>query len=71
MPKQTKKVEEVEVAEKQEVKRKPLKVGRKHGTSLFEVYFEGGGELPKELKGMYTSPTVAQAAIDGYLANRK
>jgi hypothetical protein len=30
----------------------------------FSIYWEGGGEVPKALKGLYTSRGQAQAAID-------
>ena len=31
-----------------------------------EIYREGGGKVPQELKGIYTSPTKAQAVVDDY-----
>lgn len=33
---------------------------------LFEVYLYPGGQMPKELKGLYTSEGEARAAIDAY-----
>ena len=38
--------------------------------NAYEIYYEGGGELPDCLKGAYTSPGLAQAAIDLHL-NKK
>lgn len=35
--------------------------------NAYEVYYEGGGEVPDVLKGGYTSPALAQKAIDFYL----
>ena len=33
-------------------------------TSLYEVKFKGGGEIPDEIKGQYTNAKIAQEAID-------
>lgn len=38
-----------------------------HGV-LFHIAWNGGGEVPDELKGHYTTPATAQAAIDVWLA---
>lgn len=51
--------------------RKELKVGPKENTALYRVYYDNGGELPKCLSGLFTTPEVAQNAIDNYLKNRK
>lgn len=37
---------------------------------FFETYFEGGGELPAALSGMYTDAYTAQKAIDKYINQR-
>ncbi len=37
------------------------------GTSLLRVQWMDGGVLPKELSGMYTQASIAQAAIKEYL----
>jgi hypothetical protein len=49
---------------------KDLKVLKHDGCSLFRVGFDGGGVVPKELEGFYTSVDVAQKAITAYLARR-
>ena len=43
----------------------------KHRPNAYEIYLEGGGEVPQILTGAYTSPGVAQKAIDLYLENRR
>ena len=50
-----------------ELKVRPVK---QLGTML-EIYYEGGGEVPAALSGMYTSSSVAQQAINAYLSQRK
>jgi len=40
------------------------------GTPHLRVYFEGGGEVPKDLSGAYTSQAQADKAILKYLSNR-
>jgi hypothetical protein len=37
----------------------------------YEVYYEGGGEVPQVLLGKYTTPTKAQTDIDIYLRKRE
>lgn len=37
---------------------------------MVSVFWEGGGEVPKELQGLYTSIVEAQKACSGYLAKR-
>lgn len=34
----------------------------------YEIYREGGGVVPKELKGLYTAPNLALAALSRYYA---
>lgn len=52
-------------------KRKELKVLKVDNTSLFGLGYEGGGELPDELKGaMWTSPVKAEKAAQAYLTSR-
>jgi len=48
---------------------KELKI-RYAKNNSYEIYYEGGGELPKELHGLYTDHRTAQRAIDKYLTNR-
>lgn len=50
---------------------KELKVFKKTNTSLYFVQFEGGGNTPTELSGMWTTPQLAQTAIDKYLAKKE
>lgn len=38
--------------------------------NLYYLHWESGGELPKELQGMYTSQKTALAAGDSYIAKR-
>jgi len=52
-------------------KGKDLGIYQVLNTSLYKIAFKQGGELPKELTGMYTSPRLAQETIDKYLNNRK
>lgn len=55
-----------------ESKEKEFKVrtSRRMG-SMKEVYIEGGGEVPADLKGFYTDAHSAQKQIDLYLATRR
>ena len=39
--------------------------------SLREVYWEGGGEVPQTLSGLYTSVQEAQYAIDEYMSTKE
>jgi hypothetical protein len=76
-------IEEVEVVEKPKRKNKSLKTSEYKekvkellfrivpGTSLYEIHFEEGGEVPKALKSRYTSSAEAKKAIEMYKANRK
>lgn len=41
------------------------------GGSLYEIYFEGGGEVPEYLKGAYTSSHRALAASEEYVSTYK
>jgi hypothetical protein len=38
---------------------------------MYKISYTGGGEVPDELKGDWTSPTFANNAIRGYLAGKK
>lgn len=49
---------------------KELGIFKVAGTALYCVAFKSGGECPSELKGMWTEPRAAEAAIKGYLAKR-
>lgn len=33
-------------------------------TALWKIRFTGGGEVPAVMRGLYTSPAIAQAAIE-------
>lgn len=50
---------------------KELGIYRVANTALYKIAFTSGGELPKALEGMYTSPSKAMTAIEGYLATHK
>jgi hypothetical protein len=50
---------------------KELKVKLQPSGRMYSIYFEGGGELPKELEGAYTSPRTATASIASYLKKRE
>ena len=39
--------------------------------SMKEIYVEGGGEVPKDLSGLYTDAGAAGRAIDKYLSTRR
>lgn len=44
------------------------KLNRKNG--LYVIYFKEGGELPKELRGHFTSITEVDSAVDTYKTSR-
>jgi hypothetical protein len=46
---------------------KNLKICRVKNSGLFAIKFVGGGELPAELKAMWTTPQLAEAAIEKYM----
>lgn len=53
-------------------KPKELQVVRVSPTSnMYKIVYEGGGEVPDELKGVWTSPTFATNAIRGVMTARK
>lgn len=39
--------------------------------SLYSVEIEGGGRKPDAVKGLFTSPVLAQAKIDKHLSTKK
>ena len=39
--------------------------------NMLEVYYEGGGQIPQVLAGLYTDLTTAQIAINTYVHNVK
>lgn len=41
------------------------------GARLTRIKYEGGGEVPKELSGSYTSAKAAKAAIERYEHGKK
>lgn len=48
-------------------KPRKLLIERVSNTALYGLRFEGGGELPDDMKDAhYTSPALAQAAVDEY-----
>ena len=47
-------------------KHKELVIHKPEDSNLYLIKFAGGGQLPEELNGGYTSPAIAQQAIDGY-----
>lgn len=46
---------------------KNLKICRVKNSGLFAIKFTGGGEVPDDLKGMWTTPSLAEAAIEKYM----
>ena len=50
---------------------KELKTRMRPSSMLYEIYYEGGGEVPAELKGEYTSYRFTESAIKTYLVNRE
>ncbi|AGK87059.1 hypothetical protein RIO-1_45 [Pseudoalteromonas phage RIO-1] len=64
-----KKTTETKTEDKPAPVKKELKSRLAKNTCLFEVYYEGGGELPKVLNSLYTTEAVAQRAIDAYKGN--
>ena len=49
-----------------------LEIEKIANAALYGLRFRGGGQLPDSLNGhMFTSPTLAQQAIDNYEANRE
>lgn len=57
----------------EKAKRKKLKILPVKGQPSYYIKFENGGEMPRDLLGIYTSEKIAQKAIDSYLIkmNRK
>jgi hypothetical protein len=51
--------------------RKELLIRSTQPYAMYEVYYEGGGEVPVTLSGVYNSKLMAQKDIDMYLAQRK
>jgi len=43
----------------------------RHNSSLYEVYFKQGGEIPGVLRGLYTSQSEAKKDIKNYEATRR
>ena len=41
------------------------------GTSHYKIKFEGGGEVPQELSGAYTSISMVDTAVFNYINNEK
>lgn len=50
--------------------RKQLLIRNNNGRSVYEVYYENGGEVPVDLLGLYTSHKQAQKAINQYLIKK-
>lgn len=67
------KKEVVTPVEEKEYKERPkeLRYRIEPGTSLYNIYFQDGGEVPKALKGLYTSSSEAQKSIISYEASRR
>ena len=40
-----------------------------NGMPMYEVYYEGGGEIPDVLKTLYTSVLIANQAIEKFQAS--
>lgn len=41
------------------------------GTTMVQIKFEGGGELPEALKGAWTNRSLAHKAIDVWRSDKK
>lgn len=52
--------------EKKEGKSKNFLIRQREGTTLFNISYEGGGEVPAELAGLYTTEQLAEAAVARY-----
>lgn len=50
--------------------KKEILVVPKEGTGLLKIKFKGGGELPKQLQGTFTSDRDAQQTITNYKRNK-
>ena len=50
--------------------KKELKIRLAKNTCLYEVYYDEGGERPKDLSGLYTCEKAAQLAIDKYTGTK-
>jgi len=50
---------------------KAIEIIRNPKTAALELKFTGGGELPLELTGSFTSHIMAQKAINSYLAAKQ
>lgn len=53
-----------------EVQSKKLLLTRTPGGTTYQIYYEGGGEVPESLRGEWTRADRANSAIDEYLAVR-
>ncbi len=50
---------------------KEIGIYRVANTALYRIAFVTGGEVPRELEGMFTAPSMAAKAIEAYLKNYK
>lgn len=50
---------------------KEIEIAVKPGTSHYHIYFKTGGQLPKELTGVFVSRRDAERAKNTYLGNKK
>lgn len=50
---------------------KELRIKVADNTSMFEVYYYPGGQVPKALSGLYTSHAEAMKAIGAYEATKR
>lgn len=48
-----------------------LRIENAPGTALLQIAWNGGGELPAALQGMFTSTAEAQRIIDAWSAGRR
>jgi hypothetical protein len=53
------------MTDKKRMQARPASVG------LYELYFEGGGTVPEELRSYYQSPAKAMKAAKMYFAGRR
>ena len=58
---------ELEDREYRSSKEKNLKIYRVKNSGLYCIKFTGGGQVPDALAGMFTSPMLAEKAIEAHM----
>jgi len=59
-----------EIKDKTVYKYENLKVRNVGNTSLYEVYFSNGGNIPSNMEGAFTSIAAAEGAISLYISEK-